>query len=212
MMDKALGQILLEKNIISQLELESALMRQRQEKGKYLGQILFEMGVPQEEINKALYFFDKRKPIGQILLDLKALTPQQLEDALTQQRQLQKEAPRKLLGMLLVEMGYISYDEYSTALSKHFNIPIISLEEFFPSTELQKVVGEKYARKHLILVLENNDKMIKVALAEPNLLGMEELQKGGPGRKRIEFYLARPDEIESCLDRISDSPFMTRYK
>ncbi|MFH1757358.1 MAG: hypothetical protein ABH969_04860, partial [Pseudomonadota bacterium] len=64
-MEKALGQILVEKNVISSEQLALALRRQKQEKGKYLGEILIEMGVSQGKINKTLDYFNKRKPIGQ---------------------------------------------------------------------------------------------------------------------------------------------------
>jgi len=202
MKEKALGQILVERNIITEAELESALGRQRAEKGKYLGQILFEMGIPQEEINKALDSFYIRKRIGQILIDLRVITPQQLEEALEKQRDLRKEGVRKPLGALLVELGYITDKSYLKALSKFFNMPIISLEEFLPTPALQKVVGEKYAQKNMVVVLENNTSMIKLALAEPTFYIMEELKKALPIGKRIEFYVANPFEIQSYLKKI----------
>ena len=205
MMEKTLGQILVERKIITQAILDLALKRQKQEKGKYLGRILFEMGVLQDEINKALDQFHKRKPIGQILIDLKMITPQQLEEALEKQRQLQKKFGRKPLGLLLVEMGKTDYDSYLKALSQHFNMPIVSLEKFLPSPALQKAVGEKYAEKNKIVVLEDSATTIKVALAEPTLFIMEELQKLLPVGKKMEFYLASFYEIESCLKRKSSS-------
>jgi len=39
-------------------------MIKAEQPGKYLGEILFEIGVPQEKINRALYYFNKRKTIG----------------------------------------------------------------------------------------------------------------------------------------------------
>ncbi|MGA2959879.1 MAG: hypothetical protein ABSF48_29710, partial [Thermodesulfobacteriota bacterium] len=103
--------------------------RQKEEKGKfkYIGEILIEMGIPQEKINEALDVYNKRKPIGQIFLDLKIITPDQLQKALEKQSQLAKKAVRKPLGKLLVEMGFTTYDEYLDALSKHFNMAIVSL-------------------------------------------------------------------------------------
>lgn len=71
MTEKTLGQILIERNIISPAILDLAPKRQKGEKGKHLGEILLEMGVPPDEINKALDRFKKRKSIGQILIDLK---------------------------------------------------------------------------------------------------------------------------------------------
>ena len=180
MMSKNLGEILVERNIISRAQLDLALTMQKVERGKYLGQILFEMGVPQDEINKALDSFDKRKPFGQILVDLKFITPQQLEEALEKQKELRKKGGRKLLGALLKELGYTSNDRCLKALSKYFNMPAVSLERFIPSSPLQKAVGEKYAQKHRIIVLENGASTLKLALAEPSIYLMEELRKALP--------------------------------
>jgi hypothetical protein len=209
MMKKNLGQILVERNIITQAQLDLALTRQNLERGKYLGEILFEMGVPQDEINKALDSFDKRKLFGQIMIDLKSITPQQLEEALEKQKQLRKNGVRKPLGTLLVEMGYTSYDRYLKALSKCFNMPMVSLEKFTLSSALQKAVGERYAEKHRIVVLENSAKTIKLALAEPTIYIMEELIKALPMGKRIEFYLANPYDLETCLKRKVDATPLT---
>jgi hypothetical protein len=201
MKEKTLGQILVGKNIITETELELALGQQKLEKGKYLGQILLEMGVPQDEINKALDSFYIRKRIGQILIDSKVILPQQLEEALERQRDLRKEGVRKPLATLLAELGYISESGYLEALSKYFNMPIISLKEFLPTRALQKVVGEKYAQKNMVVVLENNASLIKLALAEPTFYIMEELKKGLPIGKRIEFYVANPYEIQAFLKK-----------
>jgi len=202
MQERTLGQILVDKDIITERQLDSALRRQKLEKGKYLGQILLEMGVPQEEINKVLDSFYKRKRMGQILIDLKVITPKQLEEALVKQKDLRKEGIRKPLATLLVELGYISNRGYLRALSKFFNMPIISLEKFRPTPALQKAVGAKYAKRNMIIVMENNAAMIKLALAEPTFYIMEDLRKALPVRKRIEFYLADPYEIQTGLEKL----------
>jgi len=202
MTEKTLGQILIERNILFPAILDLALKRQKVEKGRHLGEILLEMGVPQDEINKVLDRFNKRKSIDQILIDLKIVTPQELEEALQKKRELSKKGIRKPVGRLLMELGYISHSEYLKALSKHFNMPIISLAKFFPTPALQKAVGEKYAQKHLIVVLENTAKTLKLALAEPTMVLMEELRKTLRTGKSIEFYLASANEIKSCLKKI----------
>ena len=69
-----------------------ALDRQKGEKGKfkYIGEILIEMEIPQEKINEALDVYDKRKLIGQIFLDLKVITSEELQKALEEQTGLAK--------------------------------------------------------------------------------------------------------------------------
>ena len=212
-MDKSLGQILMEKNLISQTQLDLALRRQKQQKGKYLGQILIEMGVvSQEKLNRLLDTFNKRKRIGEILLDLQIITSKQLEEALQKQKELLKKGNRKPLGTVILELGYTDYDNYIKALSKHFNMPIVSLEDFFPIPALQKTLGEKYALKHKIVVLESTPARIKLALAEPSPYMLEEIQKALPFGKTVEFYLANPYELDSCLRKKFDPFSLTRYR
>ena len=81
--EKKLGQILVERNIISPLRLQAALDRQKNQNGrsKYLGEILLEMGIPQEKINEALDAHGKRKPLGEVLVDLGTLRPDQLKNS-----------------------------------------------------------------------------------------------------------------------------------
>jgi len=204
MVEKMLGQILVERNIISPRFLQLALDRQKKEKGKYkyIGEILIEMGIPQETINETLDVYNKRNPIGQIFLDLKIITPDQLQKALKKQSQLAKMSVRKPLGKLLVEMGVTTYNGYLIALSKHFNMTIVSLRGFFPSTSLQRAIGRAYAQRHQIVVLEDSVTGIKLALAEPNPLVMDELRRAFPSGKSVEFCLADHFEIDDCLKEI----------
>ena len=198
--NKPLGKILLEKSIITLEQLKWALERQRQENGKYLGQILLEMGIFQDEIHGALDSYHKRKRIGEVLLDAKILTSSQLEEALKKQKEVKED--RKPLGKILLELGYINYEQYLEALARHFIMQIISLGEFVPSQSLQKLVGEYYAWTKKIIVLQNEDEKIKLALPEPTLFLIQEIKKFSPEGKRIEFYLAKSAEIEPCLEKL----------
>ncbi len=209
--NKQLGEILLEKEVISKSQLDAALKKQNREKGKYLGQILMEIGVPQEKINQALLYYNKRKPIGQILIDLGVITPEQLEKALDKQKQLKEKGVKKLLGILLVETGLMTYDVYLKALSKHLNMPIASLATFVPCPSLQRSIGEKYAQKNRILVLENNSTVIKLALPEPTAQILDEIRSVLPPWKKVEFHISSPYEIERCFKKKLDPYSMSRY-
>jgi len=205
--EKTLGQILLEREVISPTDLQTALDRQRKGNGKYkyIGEILLEMGVPQEKINEALNASGKRKRLGEILINMGILTSDQLLRALEKQKELARMGIRRPLGKLLVEMGYASDEVLQTALSKHFNIPTISLKDFSPSPSLQKAVGAPYALRHKIAVLKNDFMEIRLALAEPDGWAMDELRRVFRSEKRVKFYLANPMEMDHCLRQKSDS-------
>ncbi len=208
-----IGQILVEKKIITQAQLERALNAQRQKPGKYLGQILVEMGISQLKIIKALYYSNKRKMLGQVLIDLNIISPDQLNRAIAEQKRLQTQfGVRKPIGSFLVELGFINMNDYLNALSIHFNMPIISLEAFKISPSLQKAFGEKYTYHHKIVVLQNSPDLVKIALPEPNLFILEELEKALPAGKGIFFFLARTSEIEACFQKTYDPFQSSRYR
>jgi len=212
--DRTLGQILVERKVISPTRLQMALDRQKKGNGKYkyIGEILLEMGVPQEQINEALNASGKRKRLGEILIDLEMLTSEELKQALEKQKQLAGMAIRRPLGKLLLEMGYTNYEVLQTALSKHFNMLTISLKGVFPSPSLQKAVGDAYALRHKIVVLEDDFPKIKLAIAEPNLLVMDELRRVFRAEKRMEFYLANPMEMDYCLRHKFDPFLVSHYR
>jgi len=201
---KPLGQVLLNRHIITQEMLDLALARQKAEKKKYLGQILVEMGVPQDEINKAMDSHQHRRKVGEILLDSEAITPNQLDTALEKQKEQKKS--RKPLGRICLEMGYISHGQWMDAMAKHFVMPVVSLSGFEPSRVLQKLIGEKFALDKKIIVLEYENGKIRLALSDPNLFFMEEMKKLSPLGKRIEFCLAEQSEISPCLERLYSTP------
>lgn len=211
--EKNLGQILVDKGVISPEQLEKALKIKAEQPNKYLGEILFGMGVSQEKINRALYYANKRKTIGEVLVDLELITREQLEEALLKQKKIkEKWGHSRLLGQLLIEMGYINSRGYLTALSKHFNMPILSLKDYQANPQLQKVIGERYAMERRIVVLENRPELIKIVLAEPSTLIMEELHKAVPPGKTMEFYLASYGEIDESLRRVSDPFSFMKYR
>ncbi len=211
-MEKTLGEILVEKQVLSPTQLDVALRKQKEQKGKYLGQILIELGyVRQEKLNKFLDTFNKRKRIGEILLDLKVINQEQLETALQEQSRFLKKGIRKPLGLLILEMGFTGHDNYLRALSRHFNMAVVSLENFLPTQALQRILGEKYTTRNKIVVLENTPSRIKLALAEPTHFLLEEIQKALPTDTIVEFYLADPLELENCFRKRFDPFSLTRY-
>ena len=203
--EKTLGQILIAKGVISQKQLDLALKIKDVQPEKYLGEILFRIGVSQEKINWALYYYNKRKTIGEVLCDQELISSKQLEEGLSKQKHIkEKFGTTKPLGLLLIEMGHINIRSYLTALSKHFNMPVLTLIDFEPSSHLQRIIGSRYAWERRIIVLENSPETIKFVLAEPSMQIIEELQKAVPFGKRIEFYLANHTIIDECFLKMAE--------
>jgi hypothetical protein len=157
-----------------------------------------------EKVARALHYFNSHKTIGQILIDQGLISSDQLEAALSKQKYINEKWEHiRPMGLLLIEMGYINSRGLLTALSNHFNMPILSLKNYKPNPHLQKVIGERYAMEHKIVVLDNGPKSIKLIQAEPSIQIMEDLQKAISPGKVIEFYLASYSEIDESLRKVA---------
>jgi hypothetical protein len=99
-------------------------------------------------------------------------------------------------------MGFTTYYSYLSALSKHFNMPIVSLKNISVSRSLQESVGERYARQQMVVVLENSPHKIKLAIAEPTHQLLDDIRRILPANKSVEFYLASLLEIENCFKNV----------
>jgi hypothetical protein len=199
MVDK-IGQILIKKNIISAWDLIEAIKRKQQEPKKYFGQILCEMGLPQSKIIKCIYYSNKRKQLGQIVVEQDIITTEQLQTVLSNQNNLRGKKEYMLLGTLMLKNGIISEDNYRDALSAHFSLPIVSLKGYKIDSSMQKVIGEGFAMNNRIIALNNSPLELTVAIAEPHLLLFEGLEKAMPAGKNVMIYIAKLSEIESCFD------------
>lgn len=141
--------------------------------------------------------------IGKILVSLKVITPRQLDEVLERQRELQSMGKRTKLGILLVEMWFTTSKIYLEKLSQHFNMPVLSLYKFIPVPSWQELVNLNYAFRQRVIVAGYNENEVKLVLAEPNPIILEDLRKFFRGKKVI-FYLANPFEVERCIRRYSD--------
>jgi len=81
-LDELLGQVLVKRGLITQTQLDIALFVQKHRKNEYLGEILRYLGVSQNKINQTVNHLNKRRKIGEILVNLGFIRPEDLEPAL----------------------------------------------------------------------------------------------------------------------------------
>ncbi len=203
-MSDKIGEILVAKKVITLSDLNEAMRRKQSEPKKYLGQILCEMGLPQSKIVKAIYYSNKRKQLGQVLVDLNVITQEQLQNCLAKQKEQKNKGKHTPLGTLLTNNRIISEINYMDALSAHFSMPIVSLKGYRALPALQKVIGEQYAMQNRLVVMSNSRSKVTVATAEPDPFVFEKLEKALTEGKNILFCLAKSSEIELCLDAVYD--------
>ena len=103
----------------------------------------------------------EKKPLGRILLEQRAVSPEQLERALAD-----KSKPGRLASRL-TEQGVLREVEALKALSEQFGVPGIDLGQICLRLEDLDLLPREIAEQHLILPVLVRDDQLFVAVANP---------------------------------------------
>src|ERR1700730_7076748 len=114
----------------------------------------------------------RRIRLGELLLEQKIVTEDQLNQALAEQRR----SGRKL-GRVLSDLGFMSEGSLHEFLSKHLQVPFVDLKQVRIDREAVKLLSEPLARRYRALVLQRDDRGLLIGMADPSdLHAYDELQ------------------------------------
>jgi type IV pilus assembly protein PilB len=103
-----------------------------------------------------------KKRLGELLVESGLLSEQDLTRALAEQR-----SRRGKLGDMIVSLGFASEVDIAQTLSMQLGITLIDLENTPVEPQAIELIGEKVARKHLIVPISIEQKELHIAMADP---------------------------------------------
>ena len=110
--------------------------------------------------------------IGELLLKEKRITVEQLQEALTHQRQHGGK-----LGLNLIKLGFVKDSDITALLSKQYGVPSISLAEFEVDPSVVKLVSAETAQKYQIVPLARAGATLTIAMIDPtNVFAMDDIR------------------------------------
>jgi MSHA biogenesis protein MshE len=134
--------------------------------------------------------------LGEILIQQKLLTEEQLRFALEQQ----KRNGRKL-GHIFIENNFVTEEQISKALSKQLGFPYIDLKFFNIKPSLVRLLPESQARRYRAIVLDDRNGAMLVGMAFPtDLFAYDELSRLLKGN--IEVAVVNEEDLLQSVDRI----------
>ena len=133
--------------------------------------------------------------LGDLLLKEKRITPEQLQEALAQQRQKGGK-----LGFTLVSMGFVKEAEITALLSKQFGVPSIAISQFEIDPAVIKLIPAETAQKYQIIPLSRSGATLTIAMTDPtNVFAMDDI-KFMTGYN-VEPVVASETEVDDALQR-----------
>jgi len=135
-----------------------------------------------------------RKDLGEMLLEERLVTPEQLARALEIQR-----TRGGTLGEVLVREGYVRSEDLAAVQSVLFNVPFIDLKRHVIQPDAIKLVPEEMARKHTLIPMDIIGDSLMVVMADPSDVRTIEDIRARSGR-RVEVALGIPADIRQAID------------
>ena len=138
----------------------------------------------------------KKIRIGDLLVQNRVITHDQLLSALAEQ----KKTGRKL-GRTLIDLNFIKETDLLNFLSRQLQIPFLDITRHPRSTETVKILPESMARRFRVMLLENNAADVLLAMADPtDLMALDELTR--LLKKSIRVAVVRESDLLASIDQI----------
>jgi type IV pilus assembly protein PilB len=114
-----------------------------------------------------------RRPLGQILLDKKLITQEQLDEAL----KVQKNTAGAKIGRVLVDLGYVAQTDIDRAYAEQLGYSYLELENTTIDAEVSKTLPQSVARRYKAVPIRRNGNRLVVALADPtNVFALDDIR------------------------------------
>ncbi|HKK06563.1 MAG TPA: GspE/PulE family protein [Gammaproteobacteria bacterium] len=138
----------------------------------------------------------KKVRIGDLLVQHKVISEQQLSTALADQ----KKSGRKL-GRVLIENGYITEEQLLEFLSRQLQVPFIDLKHYKFSPDTVRLIPETFARRYRAIALKEGRDSLMVGMADPtDIFGYDELSR--LLKRNIELAVVRESDLLSTIDMV----------
>ena len=140
----------------------------------------------------------KKIRVGDLLVAAGAITEEELQEALAEQK-----ARGTKLGKTLMDMGFISQELLNATLTQQLGIDYIELRSCKLEEEVLRMIPEQLALKHRAIPVEidpMNPNVLKVAMSDPmDIIAMDDLAI--VTNMQIEPILTTDDEITEAIGK-----------
>jgi len=193
-----LGDLLVSEGLATHAEIQYALRLQSQSKTyMLLGQILIAQKViTRSQLLSVLDRHRRRSKLGELLVKSRAVTPSQLEMALTEQRR-----SKQTLGEVVVRLRFVTEEQMRRALCQQLHINFFDLDSIVLDRALRGLINPRFARKRLVAPIARVGQTLVVAMDDPTRTAVIDDLKASTGLD-IEVITSTTASIRRAIDQM----------
>jgi len=112
------------------------------------------------------------KQLGELLIERGIINRQQLDEALT----VQKERGG-LIGEVLVELGFAKEEDITQALTAQYGFPYLPLANYEINSEIIDIIPSRVARQYLLIPVDKVGNSLTLSMSNPlNVHAIEDVE------------------------------------
>jgi MSHA biogenesis protein MshE len=138
----------------------------------------------------------KPQNLGHVLIEQGFIRPEQLNQALAEQKR-----SGLVLGKVLVDMALVSEEQVAQAVAQQLGLPFVDLRRFDVQPEVVRLLSEMQARRYSAVVLEDRGDSVLVGVVDPMDLraqdGLAALLK-----RHVDLATITHEQLIATIDRI----------
>ena len=136
-----------------------------------------------------------QKQLGQILIDSKLITTQNLEEALKVQQE-----KGGLLGQVFVALGFTTEEAIAQALTVQYGFPFLPLGGYEIDKEVAKSIPENVAKQYGLVAVDRVGNVLTVAMSNPlNQQAVEDIEM--VTHFKIQLFVSTTTDINDAIKR-----------
>lgn len=142
----------------------------------------------------------KSLPLGEKLVEYGLISRDQLETVLKEQRQV--SGPKKMLGTLLIEMGFITESTLSEVLTESSGVKILDIKKTVLDSNIIKKVPKEVAMRYKVVPVSIENDTVLVAITDIyNILALDQIRLYFPSNYKITPVYAPESDILEVIDQ-----------
>ena len=145
--------------------------------------------------------FFKRKRIGEILIEMNAITREQLDEALKHQ-----PIEKHMIGETLIEQGAVTEPTLYKGLAIQHGVEFLDLDSIELNTELVRQIPESLIKTYKFIPIRKEPKSLTIAIFDPTNTRMFDSIKMATGFMFIKWVLATKTQILHIINDVLYRP------
>ncbi len=137
-----------------------------------------------------------QKQLGELLIDCRLITREQLEECLVLQRE-----KGGLLGQILVTLSYTSEEAIAQALTAQYGFPYLPLGSYEVDPEVAKVIPEYVAKQYGLIAVDRVGSILTVAMSNPlNTQAIEDVEM--LTHYKVQVFVTTATDVSNAIKNI----------